>query len=80
MDMKDNCARCEFFDGDAYCTLPREQRKLAGYIHEPESVVCDQFELDRDRQQFEQLNEADRQTALDGAAYENALSRLGGQV
>ncbi len=79
MDMKDNCALCQHFDGDAYCTLPRERRKLAGYIHEPESVVCDQHELDRDHRQLEELNAADRQTALDGAAYENALFRLGGQ-
>lgn len=42
--MTESCSRCEFFDGDAYCTLPRERRKLAGYIHEPASVVCDQFE------------------------------------
>lgn len=79
MDMTSNCARCEFFDGDAYCTLPRERRKLAGYIYEAESVVCSEFHLHEDHRTLEVLNEADRQTALDGAAYENALSRLGGQ-
>lgn len=79
MALEKCCARCQHFDGDAYCTLPRAQRKLAGYIHEPESVVCDQYERDRDHAQLAVLNEADRQTALDGAAYEHALFRLGGQ-
>ncbi|MEY4385811.1 MAG: hypothetical protein RLY20_1094 [Verrucomicrobiota bacterium] len=40
MDLDKNCANCEHWDGDGYCSLPRAQRKLAGFIHEPESVVC----------------------------------------
>jgi len=35
-----NCANCAHYDGDHYCALPRNERLLAGWIIEPEQVVC----------------------------------------
>jgi hypothetical protein len=50
-----NCLGCANYDGDHYCSLPRDQRKLAGWIDEPEEVVCSQHEpaktLDQEMQQ-----------------------------
>lgn len=40
MELPRNCANCEHYDGDGYCSLPRADRMLAGYIYHPASVVC----------------------------------------
>jgi len=41
-----NCGNCAHYDGDHYCALHRNDRLLAGWIIEPEQVVCAKHKLD----------------------------------
>lgn len=48
MELPQNCANCEHFDGDDYCTLPESECLIPGYIPDPSMVVCVKHEPKQD--------------------------------
>ncbi len=42
--LQKSCFRCEHFDGEGWCALPKAQRTIYGRIIVPEAVVCSRFE------------------------------------
>lgn len=72
MALIQSCFTCEHFDQDGYCALPRHQRKLAGVILEPESVVCSEWAL---REAMEQAIERAQAAGARLSLEERPLSR-----
>lgn len=64
MELDHSCASCSSYDGDGYCALPRKDRKLAGYIQEPESVVCVRWEKRLSELDLTDKDAADRERHL----------------
>ena len=40
MELTLSCSTCTHYDGDGFCSLPKEDTLILGYIRKPESVVC----------------------------------------
>lgn len=61
--MKDNCANCEYFDGDAFCSLTEKEKLISGHIREPEYVVCSRHALSESSRHLAMLEAEDKAKA-----------------